>query len=168
MKKIFALVMVVICFCMTMPASAFAAEVENDSIDYYNYDFPEDAVILYQGEDGVVYQSNEETSYSARSMQYESVWVDAGKSKTGSFNITNPHPYGGNCEGTFKIESEYSSASGQMVLHNGVTLLANETLSASDGDVRFSFKTVGSELVITYYTGKISNTYGMRFMCWLW
>jgi hypothetical protein len=167
MKRFFTLFMAV-CVCLATSTVAFAAESEKVDIDYLNYDFPDDAIVIYQGEDGVVYQTNEESTNSARSMQYESVWVDAGKTDTGNFSITNPHPFGGTCEGTFKIESEYSSASGQMILHNGLNSLANKTLSASDGDVRFSFNSVGSNLVITYYTRTISKSHGMRFMCWLW
>ena len=167
MKRIISLIMMV-CLCALMSVAAFASGDESTKVDYLNYDFPEDAVILYQGKDGVVYQTHTASSQSARSTEYGSVWVDAGKSKTGNFKMKNPHSLGGTTEGTFKIESEYSKASGQMVIHNGMTLLASETLSAADGDVRFSFNTVGSDLVVTYYTGKISKSYGMRLMCWLW
>lgn len=175
MKRFLALC-ITLTMCLMVTVSVSAAEVKNlenesEKINYLNYDFPDNAIVLYQSENGVVYQSKEELTpkiVSTKSTEYNYAWVDAGISKTGSFSITNPHYLGGTTNGTFKIESNYSGASGQMVLHNGVTLLANKTLSASDGDVHFSFNTIGSNLVITYYTGKISNSYGMRFMCWLW
>ena len=166
MKRIFAF-LVALTLCFSFSSNVFAADANAESIDYMNYNFPEDAKILYQGEDGVIYQSKEE-NYASKSMQYNYVWINAGTSKTGNFSMTNPHPLGGTTNGTFKIESDYSNASGQMVLHNGIFLLADETLSVSDGDVHFSFSTVGSNLVVTYYTGNISSTYGMRMMCWLW
>lgn len=165
MKRFFTLCMVL---CLTAITTVSVAEAASKEIDYLNYDFPKDAIILYQDKDGVIYQSKEESSITPRSTEYNSAWVNAGFAKTGSFSITNPHPLGGTTNGTFKIESNYSNASGQMKLHNGVTLLASKTLSVSNGDVHFSFNTVGSNLVVTYFTGNISNTYGMRFMCWLW
>ena len=52
MKKIFAFIMAC-CMALCVSGIAYAAEPENKT-DYMNYDFPEDAIVLYQGEDGVV------------------------------------------------------------------------------------------------------------------
>ena len=54
-KRVFTLIMV-LCLC-TISTNVFAAEVsgtETNSVDYLNYDFPEGAEVLYQGEDGVI------------------------------------------------------------------------------------------------------------------
>ena len=52
---------------------------ETNSVDYLNYDFPEGAEVLYQGEDGVIYtnpsDSNGEISETAtaRAVEYSQV-----------------------------------------------------------------------------------------------
>lgn len=154
-------------FAAENPISSVAAEV-----DYMNYDFPEDAVILYQGEDGVIYQSNEQTADDEGivpySTEYANVWINAGEYKASYFTIKNPHTIINTTQGTFKIESDYANATAQMVLTDGITTLANKTLKASDGDVRFSFKSNTTNLVVNYFVNKVSSQYGMRLMCWLW
>lgn len=174
MKRFY--VLFVALFLCIFPTMAFATEpieeVNSDYVDYMNYDFPEDAVVLYQGEDGVIYQSKEQSDTTALastySMVYESTWINAGKYQTGNFSIQNPHTIINKTQGTFKIESEYSGATAQMVLHSGISLLANKTLKASDGEVHFEFQSHAKDLVITYYVQKISSNHGMRLMCWLW
>ena len=156
----------VLSFIISVPV--FAAK--NSKVDYMNYDFPEDAKVLYQGEDGVIYQSKEGSKFQkgAASVEYNYAWLNPGVNTMGSFNITNPHPLGGTTNGTFKIESDYSGASAEMILSSALFAYADITLSASDGDVHFSFNHVGSSLTVRYYPHSYSNTYGMRLMCWLW
>ena len=149
-------------------------EYKNNVVDYSNYNFPNDAVILYQSEDGVIYQSNEKTSeenvelQSARSMTYNGVWINAGHAATGSFTIQNPHTIINKTNGTFKVESEYSNATAQFILHDGIKELANETVKASDGDVHFEFKSNIQNLSVTYFVTRTSPSKGMRLNCWLW
>ncbi len=100
--------------------------------------------------------------------EYESVWIDSGEHKSGTFYITNPHTIINNTQGTFKIESEYSNASAQLILHTGIAPLANKLIYARNGDVRFEFKSNVKDLAIMYFTRNISSKYGMRIMCWLW
>lgn len=168
-KRSLAIVMAV-CFGMALTTTVSVAEAEQ--VNYMNYDFPDDAVVLYQGEDGVIYQSKEKSTanknLSLYSTNYASVWIDAGKFETGSFGIENPHTIINKTNGTFKIESNYSGATAQMILHDGIFTLANKTLSAADGDVHFEFNSHTRDLIITYYVNKVSKTDGMRLMCWLW
>ena len=100
----------ILTFCMLiMPITAFAKG--NDvTTDYMEYDFPEDAVVLYQNSDGVVYQTHEGEEISTYSTEYESVWINKGKYSSGNFPITNPHTIINKTQGTFKIESEYKDA----------------------------------------------------------
>lgn len=167
--KRFLSMMLVITLCLITTTTAFAAEPEadNSEIDYMNYDFPADAKVIYQGEEGVIYQTHETTT-SARTMQYNGVWISAGKQPMGTFGITNPHTLVKTTEGTFKIESEYSGAKAQMILRSGTAALANKTLTAKDGDVRFSFKSNTKNLTVHYFVQTHSNVHGMRLMCWLW
>ena len=93
-KRVFTLIMV-LCLC-TISTNVFAAEVsgtETNSVDYLNYDFPEGAEVLYQGEDGVIYtnpsDSNGEISETAtaRAVEYNQVWIDAGRVVSSQFAV---------------------------------------------------------------------------------
>ena len=175
MRKFLALSLA-LCMSMVFSTVAFATEPtvlpDSENVNYMDYDFPSDAVVLYQSEDGVIYQSNEEKSStdtpSTRATVYESVWIDAGEHKTGNFSIENPHTIVNTTNGKFRIESDYANATAQMVLHDGIFTLANETLKASDGDVHIEFNSHSKNLVITYYVQRTSTYDGMRLMCWLW
>lgn len=90
MKRFFTLC-ITLCLCLIAISTASASEVASKETDYLNYDFPKDAIILYQDEDGVIYQSKEESDITPRSTEYNSAWVNAGVAKTDNFNITNPH-----------------------------------------------------------------------------
>ena len=78
MKRFFAIALATLSLCATTVTPAFAAETTDvvsqnntatETVDYTNYDFPDDAIVLYQGEDGVVYQSNSEKASVARAGQ---------------------------------------------------------------------------------------------------
>ena len=98
MKRFLALC-ITLTMCLMVTVSVSAAEVKNlenesEKINYLNYDFPDNAIVLYQSENGVVYQSKEELTskiVSTKSTEYNYAWVDAGISQTGSFSIPNPH-----------------------------------------------------------------------------
>mgnify|MGYP004461899219 FL=1 len=163
MKKIFAFIMAC-CMALCVSGIAYAAEPENKT-DYMNYDFPEDAIVLYQGEDGVVYQSKT----SARSMTYESKWIDAGKNELGTFSITNPHPnIFTRTNGTLKVESTYKDACVDIKLYAGGKLLFSKYVYQTDGEVHAEFNSISKDITIQYSTVKVSSQGGIRVMCWLW
>ena len=86
MKRFMAtLVALIMSFVAVTPA--FASET--GEIDYLNYQFPDDAVVIYQSEDGVVYQSKGSPASvtGTSSMQYNGVWLNAGNNSMGSFSI---------------------------------------------------------------------------------
>lgn len=177
MKRFFAIALATLSLCATTVTPAFAAETTDvvsqnntatETVDYTNYDFPDDAIVLYQGEDGVVYQSNSEKASVARAMKYNGVWIGAGKYSTGNFHVENPHTIVNKTSGTFKVESDYAQATAQFVLHDGIFTLANKTIKASDGDVHFEFQSHTKDLVVSYFVNKASKSAGMRLNCWLW
>ncbi len=146
------------------------SETNTKSVDYTHYKFPDDATILYQSEDGVVYQSKEETTSeepSTYATYQNSVTIPAGKIITGNFSITNPHTIIFTTKGVFRVESSYSSASAQMILSDGINVLANKNVSASAGDVHFEFNSHVKDLVVIYYVQKTSSTAGMTLRCTL-
>lgn len=157
--------------------SAMAAEVHEEQakeeVDYMNYDFPEDAVILYQAEDGVVYQSKEEslnanTGITTYAMEYESVYLVGGKHSTGQFNIKNPHTIINTTQGTFRVDSEYAESKVDLLLTDGLKALAAKYVKPTDGEVRFSFRSTSSNLVIKYGVLTTKKNCDIRIMCWLW
>ena len=170
MKRFLALILA-LCMCL-LPTTAFAMEsVEEESIDYMNYNFPEDAIVLYQGEDGVVYKTTSKSQNidlaSARAMEYGSVWIDANQAKTGTFYVKNPHTLINNTWCTLKVQCEDSVASVQIIMYGGTTILFNGRIKAGN-EVNFSFKNNAKSIVIDYSTYHYSAHYGTRVMCWLW
>lgn len=159
MKRLFSILMTL---CIIVTSSSYAKASE---IDYMNYPLPDDALVLYQNEDGIIYQSDEITP---RSMNYNGVSIDKDKMKTGSFSIDNPHTIINSTSGTFKIESGDSNVSAEMILYGGASLLADKTIKPADGDVHFSFKSNVKKLTVQYSVVKKSRTHGMRLNCWLW
>ncbi len=170
MKRFLALILA-LCMCL-LPTTAFAMEsVEEESIDYMNYNFPEDAIVLYQGEDGVVYKTTSKSQNidlaSARAMEYGSVWIDANQAKTGTFYVKNPHTLINNTWCTLKVQCEDSVASVQIIMYGGTIPLFNAPIKAGE-EVNFSFKNSSSSIAVNYATIKKSPHYGTRVMCWLW
>lgn len=176
-KRVFILIMV-LCLC-TISTNVFAAEVsgtETNSVDYLNYDFPEGAEVLYQGEDGVIYtnpsDSNGEISETAtaRAVEYNQVWIDAGRVVSSQFAVSNPHRLGGNGFGRLRLESNDPSVKMNVSVSNGSTALylALQTISVgSDKEITFDFNSLSANLIVHYSTNKISSQHGMRLNCWL-
>lgn len=161
--------------CITPISMATAAEIPNDSaakeIDYMNYDFPEDAVILYQSEDGVVYQSKERTT-KASDGNMVTRWIEAGGSKTGVMNIKNPHTIVNTTNGWFSVSSEYGQSTVKFILTDGINAIVVKEVNAYDvavnGGVLFSFKSHVSNLAVQYFVTKSSPSYGIMIGCKLW
>ena len=173
MKKLIAFVLAL---CLTFSATlvAFAATPTKDETDFMNYDFPKDAIILYQGQDGVIYQSKEKNSITAdsvtpREMTYESVWIDKNKYAQGVFYIENPHPWiWSTTNGTLKLQSEDPSVAVDLVVSAGVTMVFKNTIRPADGDVHIEFSNIANKITINYFVNTVSRNHGMRIMCWLW
>ena len=91
----FFLLFILLTFSFT--STSFAAEINSyaiptDTDTYMSYNLPNDAVVLYQSDDGIIYQSSvEDYQPSTQSMNYNGVWIDKDKMKLGSFSIVNPH-----------------------------------------------------------------------------
>ena len=134
MKRLFSIVLsLVLTFSFT--STSFAAEtnsyaIPTDTDTYMSYNLPNDAVVLYQSEDGIIYQSSvEDYQPSTQSMNYNGVWIDKDKMKLGSFSIVNPHTIVNKTNGTFKIESNDPNVSAEMILYGSGTLLADKIIS---------------------------------------
>ncbi|MCI9038761.1 MAG: hypothetical protein HFJ29_02600 [Clostridia bacterium] len=174
MKRFISFVLT-LCMVMCITPISIAMEVPNDSvakeIDYMNYDFPEDAVILYQSEDGVVYQSKEQTS-KASDGNLVSRWIEAGGSKTGVMSIKNPHTLVNTTNGYFVATSEYGQSTVKFILTDGANAIVVKEVNAYDvavnGGVLFSFKSHVSNLAVQYFVIKSSSLYGIMVGCKLW
>lgn len=187
MKRFMAFLFAICISVMTVPASvadatSFGGEncVENGEIDYMSFNFPDDAVVLYQGEDGVIYQSASETAERASleeastlsdSPYYNAIWLDKGDNSMGTFSIKNLYTLVNTTNGVFKIESDYSDAEVGMLLRNSAgteALVGLTTVRVKDGDISFSFKSHSSNLTVHYYPYKTSWVYAIRVLCRLW
>lgn len=165
-KRILSIAMA-LCLCIigTIPVSA-VAETETEAA---TFDLPNDAVILYQDDDTVLYQSKSESdnaiveSIARTPVDYESVWLN--KSEVGSFQIHNSR--NGKVGITWKVESSSNDSHAQIYMTNsyGLVILTTYDVHPSDGDVYF--KTTGN---IGYYTVHYiaETTVGMRIMCWMY
>lgn len=151
-------------FCVIGTTSVSAVETETTI-----FDLPDDAVILYQDEDTVMYQSKSESdsfdmmSNARTPVDYESVWLN--KSKSGSFRIHNSR--NGKVGITWKVESSSNDSHAQIYMTNsyGLVVLATYDVHPYDGDV--FFRTTGAK---GYYTLHYiaETTVGMRIMCWMY
>lgn len=173
MKRLLAIIMA-LCLCLLTPLTAFAtelvAEQETENIDFLNYDFPDDAVVLHQGEDGVIYQSREKSAElaSTRAMTYNQVWIDAGKYDFGSFSVENPHTLLIKTKGTLRIESNNTNAQVHITVSGNATLIFDDTLCVTDGDVFFESSNNAASYVVHYNVFSTNNTNGIRVNCWLY
>lgn len=154
-KRIFALMMV-LCLSTVSTTVSFAAETgladKTERENYMNYEFPEDAEILYQSEDGVVYLTNEPSEIQpASNYQSGSKRVEGGKFEHGSFSITNPHTLIKTTEGCFSLDSTYGDAAADMILTDGANVIFKKMpVKVTDRFVRFSFKSKVKDLKVLY------------------
>lgn len=161
-----------LCMCFSMMSTtAFAATSEPIEKDYMNYDFPENAEIIYQGEDGVIYSTPSENvseeQISPRTLTYNQVWVDAGKTEADNFYVTNPYPSGSTGFGRLRLESNASDVTMQVVVLAGLSVFVAKTTIKVGTDITFDFNSTSNEITVKYYTGRISSSHGMRLNCWL-
>lgn len=170
MKKIKSIITTFMAVCTLaisiIPSVAvFAAEKTTDDSQT---ELPNDAVILYEDEDVVLYQSKEETIdttvINARSENnYGNAWVNKGGS-SGSFNVYNTHK--GKLGVTWKVEASSKNDCAQIYMTKGnLVILTTRAVKPTDGDVRFVIKNG----LVGYYTVHyipVANSNGMRVMCW--
>lgn len=161
---------------ISMPVMAAEKNVEtekidiNEEVDYLNYDFPEDAVILYQGEDGVIYQSNEGVNGQATtySQQYNDVWLPAGKYEAGKFNVKNPHRLVNRTYGHVKVESTDPQADFDIyVRYNNTGMIGKYHVKPSSGEVNIDFRSTQEEITVRYMPNYFSDKAGARILCHL-
>lgn len=169
MKKVFAFVMS-LCMAFMMVTVAFAAEQPSKKDDF---ELPSDAVVLYQSDDMVVYQSKsiettEVAVNAARTTYQNHVTIPAGKATTGTFTVKNPHTIMLTTHGKVWIDSQYSKASANLVVHDGLNAIANVVIKASDGPATFQTKSHSSDIGVTYYVYDHSSKYDMSIYCELW
>lgn len=164
-KRILSIALAVCC-CIIGTTSVSAAEPKTTT-----FDLPDDAVILYQDEDAVLYQSKSESEFdstnvanSARTaVDYESVWVN--NSEWGSFTIYNSRS--GKTGVTWKVESPSSKSHAQiyMTTPQGLLFLDTRDVYEANGDVYFRTTGVKGTYTIHYIA---TTTVGMRIMCWMY
>ena len=166
-KNLVALMLVFVLCATCLPTLAFASEVDSRTNASLVSQLPDDAVILYQDEGIIMYQSNEETA-STREVSgednYGYAWVTK-KSGGGSFPVRNTHT--GDVGLTLKIEGASSSDGATLYMErpNGTYATDWADVFVRDGDVRCVMdKSVVGTYTVHYVVKK--NTSGMRIMAW--
>ena len=166
-KNIIATFMTVCMLAISIIPSVAVLAAEKTTDDSQT-ELPNDAVILYEDEDVVMYQSKEESidtmAINARSENnYGNAWVNKGGSP-GSFDVYNTHK--GKLGVTWKVEASSRSDYAQIYMTKGdLVILATRAVNPADGDVRFVIKNG----LVGYYTVHyipVVNSNGMRVMCW--
>lgn len=146
---------------------AFTAPTQTFAKENSKFNLPEDAVILYQDEDAVMYQSKSESESKEKlaraPMDYESMWVN--KTQPGSFSIYNNRS--GNMGVTWKVESSSNSSHARIWMEapGHLPFLQTKDIYPSDGDVYF--RTNGIRGTYTIHFDAFTNV-GMRIMCWMY
>lgn len=177
MTKRFVALLMAVAMCLGMMSmSALAAEVtetaneSSSEMDALIQSLPKDAVILYQDENAIMYQSKEESSSESGIMpltddNYGYAWIDKG-SPTGSFNVYNTHQIG-SLGVTWKVETSSKTDYATLWMENpsGLTILKAQNVSADDGDVRFVVLAgTRGYYKVNYIPTNVTT--GMRIMCW--
>lgn len=129
------------------------------------FTLPEDAVVLYQDENAILYQTNTETPTPRTPVDYESKWVDS-TVYGDSFTIYNHRS--GNAGVTWGVESSSESSYAQiwMTSPSGVVVLATRTVRPSSGEVVFRLTNSARGRYTVHF-----NAYtrvGIRVMCWMY
>ena len=155
MKKLLALFMA-LCLCAVTQLAAFAAG--SNTTQLVDTQVPE-----------IISVNSEEGTASTREMTYNQAWIDAGKYVSGSFAVKNPHTFlGTKTNGTLKIESNNPNARVNVVVHDGINTIYNNTIGPGNGEVYFSSQSNSSEYVVTYFVYNTNKTDGIRVNCWLY
>lgn len=171
MKKQITSLLLALVLCLCSVTTAFAADFTTASEDVT---IPEDAKILFQDENVVLYQSKTETAenrlenetYSTLRTDdnYGYAWVNPGDG--GSYFTVN-NTITGRMGVTWKVESDSSSDHAQiwMETSGGLTVLTTRDVYPGDGDVRLVIQNgIKTKYKVRYIP--VRNTSGMRIMCW--
>lgn len=181
MTKRFLALLMAVAMCMGMMSmSAFAAEESKENVgNNKEMTLPEDAVILYE-EDGVVfYQSEQQRAgefipYSTRSgdVTYNSVLLT--QNDSGSFKVTNPNP-GGAIYGTVRAECDNTSANSQIIVSCGNHIRGGYVYAApahnDENDAYFYIPDTAkanTEVLVRYFAVGGSSSKPMRINCWVY
>lgn len=173
-KRFIAFLMSVAMCIGILSITAFATEVpENESnfkLDDVVQNLPDDAVILYQGVDGIIYQSKGQgnnlihpQSTNAGEMNYNSVWLTQ-DDVTGNFYVKNTNRYG-TVYGTIRLES--SSDRPKAWIRVACNTSVSGDVRANAGDVYFCLTYASSENVTVHYEANDAR-FGLRINCWVY
>lgn len=176
MTKRFVALLMAVAMCLGMMSmSAFAAEVpetvnENSSeTENLTADLPEDAIIWYQGEDGVVYQSKEQKNWDASvaaansdELKYNSVWLT--RNTTSNFSVDMPAKLR-TIYGTLRVESSSNESYAYVSIIWTVGSISGYA-RPSDGDLYFKFYNAVDNVCVVDYNAMVSA--GTRINCWLY
>lgn len=169
-KRFFTFILAVI-MCMSMCAiTAFAAEQPTNNTEMAEIlsNLPEDANILYQDEEIVVYESNEPVVADNPTMDYACQWVPAGE-YNGSYTITKT--FAGTAHITFKARSDASATSVQMSLFRNSALtdgVTTATVTANDQDVHVVATVDAMKDYYVSYQLRTTNPKGVFLMTWFY
>lgn len=167
-KKNLVALLLVFALCVTcLPTVALASEVASNTNASLEPQLPDDAVILYQDEGIIMYQSNEESA-STREVSgednYGYAWTTS-KMGTSSFPLRNTHT--GDSGLTLKIEGSDPNDRARIMLQrpNGTYAINSAIIRAGAGDVRFTLYDAVVGTYTVWYTVE-QNVNGMRIMAW--
>lgn len=166
-KSILSLLLVVATILSLSATTVFAAETEPT----YQETLPEDAVIIYQGDDGIVYQSktgpmtnqsNSDVAPAASNLIYSGHRVTKSTGETSSYTIENT--YSGTCYGTFKVtETDNNNLYAYMQIIAPSGRNAGGVIKPYMGDVYFTLYNGKGTCVIEY------SVAGPAYLnCWLY
>lgn len=169
-KRFFTFILAVI-MCMSMCAvTAFAAEQSTNNTEMAEIlnNLPEDANILYQDKEIVVYESNEPVVADNPTMDYACEWVPAGETM-GDYPITKT--FAGTAHITFKARSDASATTVQMTLFRNSNLtdgVTTATVRANDQDVHVTGTVDAMKNYYVSYQLITTNPEGVFLMTWFY
>ena len=144
--------------CLAFQTPVYA----NDDSDL---SLPEDAIILYQDENAILYQTKMNISSARTAVDYESKWVNS-TVYGDSFTIYNHRS--GNAGVTWGVESSSASSYAQIWMTNplGLVVLNTRTVRPSDGEVVFRLTNSSNGRYTVHFNAY--TTVGIRVMCWMY
>lgn len=172
-KRLLSLI-VVLCTLVCGTSTVFAAEATetpNYGDNPVTSNIPEDAIILYEGDNGIVYQSVEKESElktTRSSLEYNGVTVH--NDTTGNFSIKDPNAgLFSTTYGTVKVEGGSSGAYATIEFVYSylgmMSTIGGKKIYPSYGDVYFSFNNMDTYCTVQYDAITNSN---MTINCWLY
>lgn len=136
---------------------------------------PEDAVVIYQGEEGVVYQSKSLDNYfenmspiERNAMQSNSVTLTKGLAM-GTMAVQNPHRFIKRTYGSIELKSTSNFARTSLVISGNTGQLAGNTdFYANKENFYFDFRTSAKYIYVRYFYTCRDSSAKSTLTCWLW